>query len=98
MGHEDSYKEGLTATKVSLFLLKVTSSIGLDHSGEASGSSSTQKNLSKLHSRKTITVKNAVFWDVTPRGSCKNGRLEGMQSINQQSEKSPRARNNISSN
>jgi hypothetical protein len=24
-----------------------------------------------------VTVKNAVFWDVTPRGSCKNLRLGG---------------------
>jgi hypothetical protein len=22
-----------------------------------------------------VTMKNAVFWDVTPRGSCKNGRF-----------------------
>jgi hypothetical protein len=25
----------------------------------------------------TVTVKNGVFWDVTPRGSCKNRRFGG---------------------
>jgi hypothetical protein len=24
-----------------------------------------------------VTMKNAVFWDVTPRGSCKNRRFGG---------------------
>jgi hypothetical protein len=24
-----------------------------------------------------VTVKNGVFWDVTPRGSCKNRRFWG---------------------
>jgi hypothetical protein len=24
-----------------------------------------------------VTMKNAVFWDVTPCGSCKNRRFEG---------------------
>jgi hypothetical protein len=24
-----------------------------------------------------VTMKNGVFWDVTPYGSCKNGRFEG---------------------
>jgi hypothetical protein len=25
-----------------------------------------------------VTMKNGVFWDVTPRGSCKNGRFGGV--------------------
>jgi hypothetical protein len=24
-----------------------------------------------------VTMKNSVFWDVTPRGSCKNRRFGG---------------------
>jgi hypothetical protein len=27
-----------------------------------------------------VTMKNGVFWDVTPCGSCKNGRFEGNDS------------------
>jgi L-aminopeptidase/D-esterase-like protein len=34
-----------------------------------------------------VTMKNAVFWDVTRRGSCKNGRFGGTYRPHQQVEK-----------
>jgi hypothetical protein len=45
-----------------------------------------------------VTTKNAIFLDVTPRGSCKNWRFRGMYRLHQQGNKNRRARNNISSN
>jgi hypothetical protein len=31
-----------------------------------------------------VTMKNAVFWDVMPRGSCKNRRFGGAYRLNHQ--------------
>jgi hypothetical protein len=44
-----------------------------------------------------LTMKNAVFWDVTPRDSLKNRRFGGTCLLYHQGEKNQRARN-ISSN
>jgi hypothetical protein len=41
----------------------------------------------------TVTIKNAVFWDVTLRGSCKNRRFGGMYFFHHQGNKNRRARN-----
>jgi hypothetical protein len=35
-----------------------------------------------------LILKNAVFWDVTPCGSCKNRRLRGMYRLHHQDENS----------
>jgi hypothetical protein len=43
-------------------------------------------------------MKNAVFWNVTPCGSCKNRRFGGMYRLHHQGDKNWRARNNVSSN
>jgi hypothetical protein len=45
-----------------------------------------------------VTVKKAVFWDVTPCGSCKNQRLRGKWCLYNQSDKHWSTRNNVSSN
>jgi hypothetical protein len=45
-----------------------------------------------------VTKKNAVFWDVTPCGSCKNRHLGGKYGLHHQGEINRRARNNVSSN
>jgi hypothetical protein len=34
-----------------------------------------------------VTMKNAVFWDVTPCGSCKNRRFRGTQHLHHQGDK-----------
>jgi hypothetical protein len=44
-----------------------------------------------------MTVKNAVFWDVTPCGSCKNERFGGNYHFYHQGKKIQRA-NNVGSN
>jgi hypothetical protein len=43
-------------------------------------------------------LKNVVFWDATPCGSCKNGRFGGMCRIHHQVDKNWRTRNNVSNN
>jgi hypothetical protein len=40
-----------------------------------------------------IFLKNAVFWDVTPCGSCKNRRFGGTYYLHHYGEKNQRARN-----
>jgi hypothetical protein len=45
----------------------------------------------------TTTLKNSVFWDVTPCGSCKNRRLGGNHLLHHQGEKNQRDRSNVSS-
>jgi hypothetical protein len=40
-----------------------------------------------------VTMKNAVFWDVTPCGSCKNQRLRGLYRLHYQGDKNWQARN-----
>jgi hypothetical protein len=45
-----------------------------------------------------ITLKNAVFWDVTPCGSCNSRHFGGICRPNHQGDKHRRARNSISSN
>jgi hypothetical protein len=44
------------------------------------------------------SVKNAVFWHVTPCGSSKNRRFGGTYRLHHQSDKNRRARNNVSNN
>jgi hypothetical protein len=34
-----------------------------------------------------VTMKNGVFWDATPSGSCKNRRFEGTYSLHHQGDK-----------
>jgi hypothetical protein len=43
-------------------------------------------------------LKNAVFWDVTPYGSCKNRSLKVMYRLHLQGKKNRPARNNVTSN
>jgi hypothetical protein len=43
-----------------------------------------------------VTVKNAVFWDVTPCGSCKNLRFRGTYRLHHQSERNQRVRRYVS--
>jgi hypothetical protein len=45
-----------------------------------------QKNPQKLWFKvfKAVTMKNAVFWDVMPCGSCKNRRFRGMWCLHDQ--------------
>jgi hypothetical protein len=45
-----------------------------------------------------VTVKNAVFWDVTQCGFCKNRFFGGTYSLHHQGDKNYRARNNGGSN
>jgi hypothetical protein len=44
-----------------------------------------------------VTMKNAVFWDVTPLATCKNRRFGRMYRLHYQGEKNQGARNNVSS-
>jgi hypothetical protein len=43
-------------------------------------------------------LKNCVFWDVTPCGSCKNRRFGGSYRLHQQGDKSGWTRNSVSCN
>jgi hypothetical protein len=45
-----------------------------------------------------VTMKNVVFWDVTPSGSCENRRFGESYQLRHQGDKNRRARNNVSSN
>jgi hypothetical protein len=45
-----------------------------------------------------VTMKNAIFWDVTPRGSCKNRRFGETYRLRHQDDKNQLARNSVSSN
>jgi hypothetical protein len=45
-----------------------------------------------------VTKKNAVFWDITLCGSCKNRRFGTTYQLYHQDKESQRARNNVSSN
>jgi hypothetical protein len=45
-----------------------------------------------------ITVKNAVFWDVTPRGSYTKRRFGGTYRLHDQGENIERDRNNVGNN
>jgi hypothetical protein len=45
-----------------------------------------------------VNTKNAVFWDVTPCGSCKKLCLRGAYVLHHQRDKNRRARNNVTSN
>jgi hypothetical protein len=42
-----------------------------------------------------VTMKNAVFWDVTPCGSCKNRRFGGTYRLHHHCGKNQLARNNV---
>jgi hypothetical protein len=46
------------------------------------------------NSKHVFIMKNDVFWDVTPCGSCKNRRLEGTYHLHHQGEKIQRTINN----
>jgi hypothetical protein len=41
-----------------------------------------------------VTMKNTVFWDVTPCDSCKSRRFGGTYRFHHQGDKNRRARNN----
>jgi hypothetical protein len=43
-------------------------------------------------------MKNVVFWDMTPRGSCYNRRFEGTYHLYHHGGKNERARNIVSNN
>jgi hypothetical protein len=45
-----------------------------------------------------VTMKNAVFCDVTPRGSCKNRRFRETHCLYHMGDKNQLPRNNVSSN
>jgi hypothetical protein len=45
-----------------------------------------------------VTMKNAVFWDVTPCGSCKNQCFRETCHLHHQGDKNRQARYNVSSN
>jgi hypothetical protein len=45
-----------------------------------------------------VPMKNSVFWDVTPCGSCKNRRFRGKYLFHHQGDKNRRTRNNVISN
>jgi hypothetical protein len=45
-----------------------------------------------------MAVMNAVFWDVTPCGSCKERRFGGTYRLHHQGDMNQRARNNVSCN
>jgi hypothetical protein len=45
-----------------------------------------------------VTMKNAVFWDVMPHGSCKNQSFGGTYHFRHQGDKIRQAMNNVSSN
>jgi hypothetical protein len=45
-----------------------------------------------------VTMKNGVFWDVTPRASCKNRRFGGTWRLHHQGDKNRRSRKNVSHN
>jgi hypothetical protein len=45
-----------------------------------------------------MTMKNCVFWDVTPCGSCKNRRFGGTYGLLHQGDKNWWTRNNASCN
>jgi hypothetical protein len=47
--------------------------------------------------RRCLYIKNVVFCDVTPRGSCKNRRFGGTYRVHLQTEKNQQARNKVSS-
>jgi hypothetical protein len=45
-----------------------------------------------------ILMKNAIFWDVRQRGSCKNQRFGGMYPLHHQGGKNQQNKNGVSSN
>jgi hypothetical protein len=45
-----------------------------------------------------VTMKNAVFWDVAPCGSCNNRRFGGTYRHHHQGDKNQGDRNNVSGN
>jgi hypothetical protein len=55
------------------------------------------KLLIKFYVFTAVIMKNAVFWELTTCGYCKNRRFGGMHSLYLQGEQNQRARNNISS-
>jgi hypothetical protein len=45
-----------------------------------------------------VTIENAIFWDVTPRDTCKNRCFGGTYRLHYQGDKNRRAGNNVSRN
>jgi hypothetical protein len=43
-------------------------------------------------------MKNAVYWDMTPRGSCKNRLFRGTYRLHHQGKTNQQARNSVNSN
>jgi hypothetical protein len=48
--------------------------------------------------KRHLQLKNAIFWDVAPFCSCRNGRLGGIFILQHQGENNNRGMNNDSSN
>jgi hypothetical protein len=46
-----------------------------------------QKLLCKICGFTAVTMKNAIFWDVSPRGSCKNQCFGGIYRLHHQGDK-----------
>jgi hypothetical protein len=45
-----------------------------------------------------LDLKNTIFWDVTPCGSCKNRRFGETYHLHHQGDKNRQARNKVSNN
>jgi hypothetical protein len=56
------------------------------------------RNNSEFEVFTSVTIKKAVFWDVTPCVSCKNRLFGGVYRFRHQGDKNRRASNNVSSN
>jgi hypothetical protein len=61
-------------------------------------SNSVQKSHVRFDVFTTVTMKNAIFWDVTPYGSCKNQHFGGTYCLHHQGDRNWWVRNNVSSN
>jgi hypothetical protein len=59
----------------------------LDHRGGRNLSYAKSKHLVRFQVFMTVTMKNAVFWDVTPCRSCVNRRFRGTQRLHLQGRK-----------
>jgi hypothetical protein len=83
----------------------------IQYNSQLTNYSSTRRNVVWLLTRKSITykyvrfevftavsMKNCVFWDVTPCGSCKNLRFGGTWRLLHQGDKNRCTRNNTSCN
>jgi hypothetical protein len=54
--------------------------------------------IERFEAFKAVAMKNAVFWDVTPCGSCKSRRFGGTYRLHHEGDNDRRAKNNVSNN